>query len=166
MSPSPGIEFETLIESSPYVLIPRDDPLAQMDSISLDQLVDRDMVSLSLPITQQFFLSLFAQHNLRPKIRHQTKSYELVRSLVGAGEGYAILIMRPVNVRAYDGSELAYVPLCGDIPKSHFGLAFTNQSVPTRLVEVFADVCRELLVTEKKADKYYVSSNQPARQKS
>ena len=157
MAPSPAIEFETLIESTPYVLIPRDDKLAQLSSISLDQLVDRDMVSLSLPITQQFFLSLFAQRNLRPRIRHQTKSYELVRSLVGAGEGYAILIMRPANVRAYDGSELAYVPLDGDIPHSHYGLAFTNQSIPTRLVEIFADLCRELLVIEKKADKYLVS---------
>ena len=158
MAPSPAIEFEPLMESSPYVLISKDDPLARQDSISLRQLVKRDMVSLSLPITQQFFLSFFSQLNLRPKIKHQTKSYELVRSLVGAGEGYAILIMRPVNERAYDGNELAYVPLSGDIPKSHYGLAFTNRSVPTRLVEIFSDVCRELLVTEKKAEKYYVSS--------
>lgn len=156
MAPSPAIEFETLIESSPYVLIPKDDRLARQDSISLDQLVDRDMVSLNLPITQQFFLSFFSQRNLRPKIKHQTKSYELVRSLVGAGEGYAILIMRPVNERAYDGSELAYVPLGGDIPRSHYGLAFTNRSIPTRLVEIFANVCRELLITEKYADQYYV----------
>ena len=157
MAPSPAIEFETLIESSPYVLIPKDDPLARQDSISLDQLVDRDMVSLNLPITQQFFLSFFSQRNMRPKIKHQTKSYELVRSLVGAGEGYAILIMRPVNERAYDGSELAYVRLGGDIPRSRYGLAFTNRSIPTRLVEIFANVCRELLMTEKCADQYYVS---------
>ena len=156
MAPSPAIEFETLIESTPYVLIPKDDPLAQQSSIALDQLVDRDMVSLNLPITQQFFLSIFAQTNLRPRIKHQTTSYELVRSLVGAGEGYAILIMRPANERAYDGSELAYVPLEGNIPTSLYGLAFTNRSVPTKLVELFADVCRDLLANEKKADNYFV----------
>ena len=96
---------------------------------------------------------------MRPRIKHQVKSYELVRSLVGAGEGYAILIMRPVNERAYDGSELAYVPLRGDIPSSQYGLAFTNRSYSTKLVETFAEVCRDLLKKEKKADKYYVHNS-------
>ena len=97
MSPSPSIEFETLIEERPYVLLAKSDPLAHRDAISLIELIDRDMVSLSLPITQQFFLSVFSHLKLRPKIRHQTKSYELARSLVGAGEGYAIMIMRPIT---------------------------------------------------------------------
>ncbi len=160
MYPSPTIEFESLIDTPSYVLLPKDDPLARKASVSLRELESRDMVALNLPITQQFFLSLFSQANLRPKIRHQVKSYELVRSLVGAGEGYAILIMRPVNEQAYDGSELAYVPLSGDIPMSQYGLAFTNRSYPTKLVEIFASVCRELLVEEQQADKYYV---QPPR---
>ena len=156
MYPSATIEFETLIDAPAYVLLSKDDPLAAEPSVTLHQLAERDMVALNLPITQQFFLSLFSQANLRPRVKHQAKSYELVRSLVGAGEGYAILIMRPVNERAYDGSELAYVPLGGNIPTSQYGLAFTNGSYPTRLVEIFADVCRDLLKEKKQADKYYV----------
>lgn len=156
MDPSPAIDFESLIEAPPYVLISKDHPIARQTSVSLQQLTDLDMVALNLPITQQFFLSLFSQADLHPRVRHKTKSYELVRSLVGAGEGYAILIMRPVNERAYDGSELAYVPLGGGIPTPQYGLAFTNRSQPTKLVETFADVCRDALRTEKKADKYYV----------
>ena len=156
MYPSATIEFETLIDAPAYVLLSKDDPLAAESSVSLHQLAERDMVALNLPITQQFFLSLFSQENLRPRVKHQAKTYELVRSLVGAGEGYAILIMRPVNERAYDGSELAYVPLRGNIPTSQYGLAFTNRSYPTRLVEIFADVCRDLLKEKKQADKYYV----------
>ncbi len=158
MYPSPGIEFEPLIEAPPYVLLSKDDPLSTEESVSLKQLAERDMVALNLPITQQFFLSLFSQANLRPRIKHQAKSYELVRSLVGAGEGYALLIMRPVNERAYDGSELAYVPLADDVPPPHYGLAFTNRSVPTKLVETFANVCRETLKSQKLAEKYYVQS--------
>ena len=126
MSPSPSIEFETLIEERPYVLLAKSDPLAHRDAISLIELIDRDMVSLSLPITQQFFLSVFSHLKLRPKIRHQTKSYELARSLVGAGEGYAIMIMRPITARAYNGNELAYVPILDDVPTAQYGLAFIN----------------------------------------
>ncbi len=156
MYPSPAIEFEPLIDAPPYLLLPKDDPLADQASVSLQELENRDMVALNLPITQQFFLSLFSQAGLHPRIRHQVKSYELLRSLVGAGEGYAILIMRPVNEQAYDGSELAYVPLGGDIPMSQYGLAFTSRAKPTKLVEIFAAVCRDLLKQERQADKYYV----------
>lgn len=156
MYPSPGIEFETLIEAPPYVLVSKEDPLARQSSIALSQLADLDMVALNLPITQQFFLSLFSRENLSPRIKHQAKSYELVRSLVGAGEGYALLIMRPVNQRAYDGSELAYVPLQDDVPIPQYGLAFTNRSVPTKVVEAFADVCRDVLKSNGQADKYFV----------
>jgi len=158
MHPSPGIEFETLIEAPPYVLLSKDDPLSKASSVSLKQLAERDMVALNLPITQQFFLSLFSQANLRPRIKHQAKSYELVRSLVAAGEGYAILIMRPVNERAYDGGELAYVALADDVPPPQYGLAFTNRSVPTKLIETFATVCRETLKSQNLAEKYYVQA--------
>jgi|TARA_B110000483_G_scaffold228608_1_gene291608 DNA-binding transcriptional LysR family regulator len=156
MSPSPSIEFEALIEERPYVLLAKSDPLADRDAISLDELVDRDMVSLNLPITQQFFLSLFSQSKLRPKIRHQTKSYELARSLVSAGEGYAIMIMRPVTAWAYNGNELAYVPILDDVPTAQYGLAFNNGAIPTKLVETFTAVCRDTLLSQKAAQQYFV----------
>lgn len=156
MSPSPSIDFEPLIEAPPYVLLPKSDPLARQGAISLHDLADRDMIALNLPVTQQFFLSLFSQANLRPNVKHHAKTYEMVRSLVGAGEGYAILIMRPVNERSYDGRELAYLPLRDPIPPPHYGLAFKSHAMPTKLVEAFAGVCRDLLNVEKQAEKYYV----------
>ena len=110
MYPSPTVDFEPLTEAYPYALLAADDPLAQASSVSLADLADRDMIAFDLPITQQYFHALFIQQNLRPKIRHQVKSYEMVRSLVGAGEGYSVLIMRPANERTYSGDRLAYLP--------------------------------------------------------
>ena len=55
MYPSPTIDFETLIDAPAYVLLSKDDPLAQEEAISLGQLAHRDMVALNLPITLQFF---------------------------------------------------------------------------------------------------------------
>ena len=158
MFPNPSIDFETLIEERPYVLVSKNDPLAIREAISLKELVDKEMVSLSLPITEQFFLSCFSQLKLRPKVRHQTKSYELARSLVGAGEGYAIMIMRPVTERAYDGNGLAYIPILDDVPTAQYGLASTNRAIPTKLVEIFSEVCRETLLTERAAKQYFVKA--------
>jgi len=156
MSPSPTIEFETLIEAQPYVLLSKTDPLASNQAISLRELVDRDMVSLSLPITQQFFLSFFSKFNLRPKVRYQTKSYELARSLVASGEGYAIFIMRPLFERAYDGKELVYIPLVEDVPSAQYGMAMTSRAIPTKLINTFTSVCRETLSENRAADQFIV----------
>ena len=154
MSPSPTIEFETLIEAQPYVLLSKTDPLASNQAISLKDLVDRDMISLSLPITQQFFLSFFSKFNLRPKVRYQTKSYELARSLVASGEGYAIFIMRPLFERAYDGKELVYIPIVEDVPSAQYGMAMTSRAIPTKLINTFTNVCRETLSENRAADQF------------
>ena len=156
MSPSPSIEFETLIEAQPYVLLSKNDPLASKQAVSLTDLVDRDMVSLSLPITQQFFLSFFSKFNLQPKVRYQTKSYELARSLVAAGEGYAIFIMRPLFERAYDGNELVYLPLVENVPSAQYGIAMTNRAIPTKLIDTFTTVCRETLGENRAADQFFI----------
>lgn len=156
MYPSPSVHFEPLITAPPYALLSASDPLASQQSVSLAQLASRNMIGFDLPITQQFFLSLFTQANVRPIIKHQAKSYEMIRSLVGAGEGFALLIMRPVNERSCDGNGLAYVPLSDPIAPPHFGLAFTMRYMPTKLVETFADVCRDVLMKENRAAKYYV----------
>ena len=156
MSPSPSIEFETLIEAQPYVLLSKNDPLALKQDVSLTELVDRDMVSLSLPITQQFFLSFFSKYNLRPKVRYQTKSYELARSLVAAGEGYGIFIMRPLFERAYNGNELVYLPLIEDVPSAQYGIAMTNRAIPTKLIDTFTTVCRETLGKNRAADQFFI----------
>ena len=158
MFPNPSIDFETLIEERPYVLVSKNDPLASRTSISLTELIDKEMVSLSLPITEQFFLSCFSQLKLRPKVRHQTKSYELARSLVGAGEGYAIMIMRPVTERAYDGNGLAYIPISDDVPTAQYGLASSKRTIPTKLVETFSNVCRQTLLSERAAQQYFVTA--------
>ena len=150
MYPSPTVDFEPLTEAYPYALLSADDPLARGASVSLADLADRDMIAFDLPITQQYFHALFIQQNLRPKIRHMVKSYEMVRSLVGAGEGYSILIMRPANERTYSGDRLAYLPIRTEIAPPRYGLAFTSHYRSTKLVRNLAGICRQLFAEERK----------------
>ncbi len=156
MYPSPTVDFEPLTEAYPYALLPADDPLARETSVGLADLAGRDMIAFDLPITQQYFHALFIQHNLRPKIRHMVKSYEMVRSLVGAGEGYSVLIMRPANERTYSGDKLAYLPIRTQIAPPHYGLAFTNHYRSTKLVRNVARICRQLFADEGKLSPHLV----------
>ena len=152
----PAVRFEPLIETPVYALLSATDPLAAGRTVSLYDLVERQMISLDLPITGQFFRSVFQNLGLEPRIGYQVQSYETVRGLVGAGIGFALLIMRPANNRTYDGNQVVCRPLREDIPSTHYGIAFNAQSQPTRVIQTFAENCRRLLKEEGRADEYFV----------
>lgn len=83
-----------LFELPPHVLLPDDDPLAQLPTVRLEDVVDRDLILLDAPPSSAHTLSLFATRGLTPRIRHRTASYEAVRTLVGRGLGYGVLVQR------------------------------------------------------------------------
>lgn len=94
---------EKLFELAAHVLVSGDDPLANVASVRLEDVVDRDLILLDAPPSSQHTLSLFAARGLHPRIRHRTASYEAVRTLVGRGLGYGILVQRPANHSSYEG---------------------------------------------------------------
>lgn len=150
------LEFEPLITVRPYALLAHDDPLAQQPEVWLKQLMEREMITLELPFTQDFFLSLFYARGLRPRIGLRTKSYEMARSMVGTGKYFTILIMKPVVERSYDGTRLVCRPIRDEIPMPRYGLALPRSSMQTRLTTAFCDVCRQRLKTEDLAGKFFV----------
>ncbi len=157
MHPDRKIAFETLIEAKPYVLLSGDDPLASKDVINLTDLRDKEMVSFDLPITQEYFQNIASSIDSSPKIGYRTKSYEMLRSLVGSTMGYAILIMRPHSTHSYDGRKLVSRPIADSIPLARYGLATSQDVVPTRIVQVFIDVCRTTLKENAEAAGYFMS---------
>lgn len=146
-----AIVFEKLFEVCPHVILAPNDPLAKQETVSLKQLVGRQMVLLDLPISPQYseFEHLFAMYGLTPTIRHRLKNFELVRSMVGAGLGYYSFGRLPIlTERTYDGSILVRRPLEEDVPKSKLCLAYVNHTVPMRVVEVFTDACQKAFHTK------------------
>ncbi|WP_235436743.1 LysR family transcriptional regulator [Arthrobacter sp. RIT-PI-e] len=94
---------ERLFSLPAHVLLPATDPLAAADGVRLEDVVGRDLILLDAPPSSQHTLSLFASRGLSPRIRHRTTSYEAVRTLVGRGLGYGILVQRPANPASYEG---------------------------------------------------------------
>lgn len=150
------LEFEPLITVRPYVLLAEHHPLADQSEIKLKQLTEMEMVTLDLPFTQEFFLNLFYMRNLRPKIGLRTKSYEMARSMVGTGEYFTILIMKPVVEHSYDGTRLVCRPIVDKIPMPRYGFALHRASMQTGLTNAFCDVCRKKLKEEDLAQHFFV----------
>ncbi|GAA2175581.1 LysR family transcriptional regulator [Agrococcus versicolor] len=86
-----------------HVLLAPGDPLAAQERVPLEDLVDRDLILLDAPPSSEHILSLFAARGLTPRIRQRVASYESVRTLVGRGLGYGILVQRPANAASYEG---------------------------------------------------------------
>ncbi|MEI6405068.1 MAG: flavin reductase [Actinomycetes bacterium] len=88
---------------APYVLLPALHPLADQDSVSLEQLKDEPMVLLDSSPLPSYVMSLFVDAGLSPNIAYRSPSYEMVRSMVGNGLGYTILGTNPASPITLDG---------------------------------------------------------------
>jgi DNA-binding transcriptional LysR family regulator len=105
--------YETMIPGNPnrvelfaqpaHVIVAADDPLASRQTVRLEELVDRDMILLDSPPSSEHTLGMFHDRGLEPTVRHRTTSYEVVRTLIGRGLGYGVLVQRLANSASYEG---------------------------------------------------------------
>ncbi|MFU1479344.1 LysR family transcriptional regulator [Roseovarius sp. C7] len=112
----PGIALTPLLDLPPYVLMPEGHPLASVPHPGLGAVADYPLVQLDRPVARPYVEALFAAADIRPRIAARATATEMVRSLVGAGHGIAVLNMRPLTDRSYGDDALAARPLAGDLP--------------------------------------------------
>lgn len=117
------IEIEVMAEVTPHVLLPADHPLALHSRVSLRELAEELMVLLDIVPAREYLPSLFAIVGLKPRIAYRTPSFEMVRSLVGHGFGYALLTTKPASNMTYDGKALVTRSLAETIPPRRVVLA-------------------------------------------
>lgn len=142
------IAFEPLAELPTFILLASDDPLAQRKSIALSELVEKPFIQLDMPLSKEYFLSLFMMQGLTPSIGAISQYPETVRSFVASGFGYSLSTARPKNMFSVTGKRLAYVPLQGDHPPMILGIATLRGLRMTRAAKSFEEHCRELISTD------------------
>ena len=111
-------------------------------TVALQQLAAEPLILFDLPPGGEYFLSIFAEAEVQPRVRFRTTSYELVRSLVARGLGYSILSQRTHIETSYEGLRYEVRELKG----KHPGLtvhAVTLGDIPlTRRAQAFVPQCR------------------------
>jgi DNA-binding transcriptional LysR family regulator len=137
-----GIEYETLIEVPPYLLVSAEHPLADRQKIDISELHDLPLVLLDLPFTSEFYRSMIEQHSVEANIVATASTTEMVRSLVGAGIGCSILNMRPIISKSYAGNELKAIPFSTPLRPLKLVLGHMGGN-ERRLVEVFRTACND-----------------------
>jgi flavin reductase (DIM6/NTAB) family NADH-FMN oxidoreductase RutF/DNA-binding transcriptional LysR family regulator len=105
------IEAKPLAQLVPYVLLPAGHPLSALAAIDLVSLAGEPLVLLDIEPSRDYFLSLFRDRGLEPRVGYRSTSLETVRGLVGHGLGYGLLATKPANNMSYDGRALVVRPL-------------------------------------------------------
>jgi DNA-binding transcriptional LysR family regulator len=141
------IHFVPLAPLPPYAMFGTSHSLSRERSVRLSQLAPLPMVLLDMPMSREYFMTLFIRDRLEPNIAWSSSNFDVVRTMVANGMGYTLANVRPRAEVALDGRRLVRVPITGDPPAVRIGIATLKQLKKTRLVEAFERHCQEL-VTE------------------
>jgi len=136
------VTFEPLTPLPPIAMLPSEHALAQRSSIALLELAEEPFILLDLPISRDYFLSLFSAIGMRPNIVERTTQMTVSQSFVANGFGFGLTNMPRISDRAPDGEPLAYVPIAGDVRPMLFGLATKQTENRSRIVSVFCEHVR------------------------
>ena len=135
--------FVPMFRATPVALIPTASSLASKETVSLDELAQLPMILLDMPGTQAYFTGLFQAAGLKANISHRTKSSSVLRGLVAANYGYAIMNICGPNDRNGQNGYVAK-PILGELDAPQYGVAYTAASQRSALVQAVLDTCREV----------------------
>lgn len=135
----PAVNFDVLIEAPAYCLVPAGHSFAKQASVTVAQIASQPLVVLNRPVAAAYYQSLFDANDIT--VAAYANSTEMVRSLVGAEHGCAVLNMQPLTAQSYSGSTLVGVPISDPLPPLTLSIGY-DKTRPRRLVQDFVDACR------------------------
>lgn len=142
------LSFTALVSLPPYALVSATHELAHLESVSPRELVKHPMVLLDLPVSSEYFFSMFEKTGQKPLIAERTRDMAVMQSLVANGFGYSLANVRPTTDRAPDGKKLRYIPLAGPLRPMRLGLMVAAGGKSNVTIKAFADHCRKYVTAE------------------
>nr|WP_254007757.1 LysR family transcriptional regulator [Rhizobium sp. L1K21] len=133
------LSFVPLIELPPFALFSEGHPLAERQYVSPMDLAGFPMILLDLPMSADYFLSIFSSLGVRPEIVERTRDMAVMRSLVANNFGYSVANIRPLSKLSPDGKQLRFVPLSGPVRPLNMGLLMSEGAENTRTVSTFIE---------------------------
>lgn len=125
------------------MLVSADHPLAAHKEVSLSELANEPFILLDLPHSREYFFSLFLACKIEPRIVFRSRSYELIRGLVGHGHGYTIHNAVPGTTFGYDGSRIAVLRIKEQLSPVHVMSLSLRRQTMRPAARTFAEYLKE-----------------------
>jgi DNA-binding transcriptional LysR family regulator len=135
-------EVETLKALPPLVLLPTSHPLAQADSIQLQDLSNIPYIAVSRAGPGPSYLDLLRAAGLDPEVPLTSQSREMVQAYVGKGLGYTLVGFPPGRNLTIEGDTVVTRPLAQEIGQFEVVLAVGRAKKQTEMMTTFLDLCR------------------------
>jgi DNA-binding transcriptional LysR family regulator len=129
----------------PVAFVSARHPLARHRSASIEQLAERPFLLLDLPISRDYFLSLFHRAGLMPPIAGRFEHMDVIRSLAARGEGFGMANAQPRNRASLDGRRLAYLSLEGNPRPLTLGVLMVKNTRCTQTMQEFVTLCHGVI---------------------
>lgn len=139
-----GLNRHRLYEAEPSVVLSADHPLASRSQLSLADIAAEPMILLDVPPSRENTISMFDAAGLQPRIRFRTTDYEVTRSLVGRGMGYAVLVQQPRGDQSYEGRPLVVRPIRPAVPSVPVSIVWPRAVRPSQSAAAMIDLAAEL----------------------
>jgi DNA-binding transcriptional LysR family regulator len=138
-------EFLPLASLPPHVVVSEAGPLAHHSAVGLQELAREPLILLDLPISREYFLSMFMKEGIEPNIAARSTHQDVIRTMVANGYGYTLANIRPRCELALDGRRLSRVRLSGDHRPMMIGVLTLAQRRKSLLVDAFVRHCRQIV---------------------
>ncbi len=126
------------IRQMPILLtLPGTHPLAAHEAPALKDVIDEPFILLDQANTANYYLSVFSNLGLKPRVAHRVHSYEMVRGLVANGLGYSLLNFCPPS-RLGARNALVTRPLAKP-PGTNLVFAHLHQYRMNRIAKTFVE---------------------------
>jgi len=139
------IGFAPLASLPVHVLVGEGHSLAGRGEVSLRDLAGLPMILLDLPLSREYFLSLFHRDGLEPMIAIRSAHPDVIRTMAANGYGYTLANVRPRADVALDGRKLVTLRLIGRHRPMTIGMATLRRLSTSRLIAAFETHCRAMV---------------------
>lgn len=141
------LQFTALVRLPPIALMGTAHPLADRDVVTVEDLSAHPMVLLDLPLSADYFLSLFDHAGGKPVIAERTRDMAVMRSMVGNDFGYSIANVRPLSDTSPDGNPVRVIPIGGKVRALRMGLLTAQDAGRSNAVRAFIEYASSLVQT-------------------
>lgn len=139
------LQFTGLLRLPPIALVGTDHPLYGASEVSMESLCSHPMVLLDLPLSADYFLSLFDEIGEKPLINERTQDMAVMRSMVGNNFGYSIANVRPLSDTSPDGNAVKVLPISGPVRALRMGFLTAQDADRSSAVRALIDYGTEMV---------------------
>lgn len=142
---SAPLEHTTITPVRLQLVLPAAHRLARQRQIQLAELGDDPAILLGLRPAPDLVDAMTSAAGFHPNVRWRSTNVETIRSVVGRGLAYSMIMGRPLGDRTYEGNPLVYRRIADEMPQNSVELVYPAGGLTDAKVRALADFSREHL---------------------